>query len=61
LFSRAEAIILEIGGPLQHGALVAREYGKPCVSGVQGATSLFKDGEIVEVDGSSGIIRRNLT
>ena len=58
LFINAAAIILEIGGPLQHGALVAREYGKPCVSGIVGVTEVFQDGEIVEVDGSSGLIRR---
>lgn len=58
LFVNAAAIVLEIGGPLQHGALVAREYGKPCVAGIQGATELFSDGELVEVDGTTGIIRR---
>jgi len=58
LFVNAAGIILEVGGPLQHGALVAREYGKPCVSGIMGATSLFQDGEPVELDGISGIIRR---
>ncbi|MBW1816784.1 MAG: hypothetical protein JRJ60_06440 [Deltaproteobacteria bacterium] len=58
LFVNAAAIILEVGGMLQHGSLVAREYGKPCVAGVQDATTLLKDDELVEVDGSAGIIRR---
>ncbi len=58
LFVNAGAIILEVGGMLQHGSLVAREYGKPCVAGVQDATKLLKDDEIIEVDGSAGIIRR---
>jgi len=58
LFINASAIILEVGGPLQHGALVAREYGKPCVAGIQGATELFKDGETVTVDGDSGLVRK---
>ena len=58
LFVNAGAIILEVGGPLQHGALVAREYGKPCVGGIQGATDLFQDGELVSVDGDSGLVRR---
>ncbi len=58
LFVNAAAIILEVGGMLQHGSLVAREYGKPCVAGVQNATTLLKDDEIVEVDGTTGIIRR---
>jgi pyruvate,water dikinase len=57
LFINAKGIILEIGGVLQHGAVVAREYGIPCVSGVDDATHLLKDGQLVEVDGSNGIIR----
>ena len=57
LFINARGIILEIGGALQHGAVVAREYGIPCVSGLDGATDLLKDGQLVEVDGSNGIVR----
>jgi phosphoenolpyruvate synthase/pyruvate phosphate dikinase len=57
LFINARGIILEIGGALQHGAVVAREYGIPCVSGLDDATSLLTDGQLVEVDGSNGIVR----
>ncbi|MDZ4832308.1 MAG: PEP/pyruvate-binding domain-containing protein [Candidatus Melainabacteria bacterium] len=57
LFVNAAAVILEVGGLLQHGALVAREYGLPCVGGVTGATKLWEDGTIVEVDGTRGVIR----
>jgi len=57
LFVNAGGIILEVGGSLQHGALVAREYGIPCVAGVENATTLWQDGTLVEVDGSAGIIR----
>lgn len=57
LFISAKGIILEIGGVLQHGAVVAREYGIPCVSGLDDATCLLKDGQLVEVDGSNGIVR----
>jgi pyruvate,water dikinase len=57
LFINAGGIILEIGGALQHGAVVAREYGIPCVSGLNQAVDLFKDGQLVEVDGSNGIVR----
>jgi len=57
LFVNAAAVILEVGGMLQHGALVAREYGLPCVAGVENATSLWKDGTLVEVDGTTGIVR----
>jgi len=57
LFIHAGGIILEIGGALQHGAIIAREYGIPCVSGLDDATSLLTDGQLVEVDGSNGIVR----
>jgi pyruvate,water dikinase len=57
LFINASGVILEVGGMLQHGALVAREYGKPCVAGVQDATSILEDGQHVEMDGASGIIK----
>jgi phosphoenolpyruvate synthase/pyruvate phosphate dikinase len=57
LFINAKGIILEIGGALQHGAVVAREYGIPCVSGIDDATSKLKDGQLVEVDGSNGVVR----
>ncbi|MCP4429166.1 MAG: hypothetical protein GY803_32165 [Chloroflexi bacterium] len=57
LFINAAAIILEVGGLLQHGSLVAREYGKPCVAGIDNVTNLLRDGQMVEVDGLSGIVR----
>jgi phosphohistidine swiveling domain-containing protein len=57
LFINAGGIILEIGSALQHGAVVAREYGIPCVSGLDGATDILKDGQMVEVDGSNGVVR----
>lgn len=57
LFISAAAVILEHGGELQHGALVAREYGKPCVTGIQDVTTRFSDGQSVEVDGGAGTVR----
>ena len=57
LFINAAAILLEVGGELQHGALVAREYGKPCIAGITNLTQSLEDGQIVEVDGNSGRIR----
>lgn len=48
---------MEVGGPLQHGAIIAREYGLPCVSSIYKATSIIKDGGLIEVDGSNGIVR----
>ena len=57
LFINAAAVLLEVGGELQHGALVAREYGKPCVAGIVGLMDALQDGQVVEVDGDQGIVR----
>jgi len=57
LFINAAGIVLEIGGTLQHGAVVAREYGIPCVSGITDATQFISDGQLIEVDGSNGVVR----
>jgi len=52
----AGALILEVGGMLSHGAILARELGIPTVARVRNATGLFKDGQIVSVNGSNGTI-----
>jgi len=57
LFINASGIILEVGGLLQHGALVAREYGKPCIAGIENVTEILRDEQMVEVDGTHGIVR----
>lgn len=57
LFVNAAAIVLEVGGTVQHGAVVAREFGKPCVVGIDRATERLEDGQQVEVDGSTGTVR----
>jgi len=57
LFVPASAVLLEVGGILQHGAVVAREYGKPCVAGIDGLMRKLADGQMVEVDGTAGIVR----
>jgi len=57
LFSVAGAVVLEIGGVLQHGAVVAREFGKPCVAGIDRVTTRLRDGQLVEVDGTAGVVR----
>jgi len=57
LFVNAAAIVLEVGGSLQHGAVVAREYGKPCVAGISDLMRQIEDGQTVEVDGSAGRVR----
>jgi rifampicin phosphotransferase len=58
LFVNAAAVVLEVGGALQHGAVVAREYGKPCVVGIDRVASKLQDGQQVEVNGTTGVIRR---
>ncbi len=57
LFVNAAAVLLEVGGVLQHGAVIAREYGKPCVVGIDGLMKKLCDGQRVEVDGTAGVIR----
>ncbi|MCP4360054.1 MAG: hypothetical protein GY796_18775 [Chloroflexi bacterium] len=57
LFMNADGVVLEVGGALQHGAVIAREYGLPCVSGINGATISIPDGVMIDVDGSNSIVR----
>ncbi len=57
LFVNAAGLVLECGGTLSHGAVVAREMNIPAVV-VPGATSLFKDGEVIGVDGRNGAVSR---
>jgi pyruvate,water dikinase len=52
----AAGIVERRGGMLIHGAIVAREYGIPCVTGVPNAASLIKSGNTVTVDGYLGIV-----
>ena len=59
LFLRAAAIVMETGGYLTHGAIVAREYGIPAVANVPGILDALKDGEIITVDGSTGRVLRD--
>ncbi len=57
IFINAAGVVLEVGGALQHGAVIAREYGLPCVSGLDGVTDILTDGQMIEVDGSNGVVR----
>jgi pyruvate,water dikinase len=52
----AAGIVERRGGMLIHGAIIAREYGLPCVTGVPGATALIHSGDRVTVDGYLGIV-----
>ncbi|MFH1750915.1 MAG: PEP-utilizing enzyme, partial [Candidatus Micrarchaeota archaeon] len=55
---KAAAIVTEQGGVTCHAAIVSREMGIPCVIGTKIATKVLKDGEMVEVDATRGIVRR---
>jgi|SRR5579883_3166443 phosphohistidine swiveling domain-containing protein len=57
LFAVAGAVVTETGGALSHSAVVAREYGIPCVVGVRDATRWLRDGMRIEVDGDRGMVR----
>ena len=57
LFLRAGGLIVEHGGYLSHGAIVAREFGIPAVVNVPGIRDVLKDGDAVEVSGDAGVIR----
>jgi rifampicin phosphotransferase len=56
LFLAAGGLVMEVGGMMTHGAVVAREYGIPAVVGVAQATSRLKSGQRVRVDGGRGVI-----
>jgi pyruvate,water dikinase len=56
LFLTAGGLVMEIGGMVTHGSVVAREYGIPAVVGVHGATTLLRTGQRLRVDGTSGRI-----
>ncbi len=54
LFAMASAVVTDIGGPLSHGSIVAREYGIPAVMGTGVATRRIQSGQIITVDGTKG-------
>ncbi|HEB68489.1 MAG TPA: hypothetical protein ENI88_02590, partial [Desulfobulbus sp.] len=56
LFFIAGGLILEKGGMLSHGAIVAREFGIPAIVDMQRATEILKDGEMIEIDGTAGTV-----
>lgn len=49
-------VVTEIGGLISHGAVVAREYGLPCVVAASNAVDFFVDGETVTLDAARGVI-----
>ena len=56
LFLTAGGLVMEMGGPNSHGAVVAREYGIPAVVGVPDATLRLATGQQITVDGGAGTV-----
>lgn len=56
VFTKIKAAVTDIGGLTSHAAIVSREYGLPSVTGTGVATSVIKTGDIIKVDGSTGIV-----
>jgi len=56
LFLVAGGVVMEMGGAMSHGAVVAREYGIPAVVGVPEATERISTGQQITVDGSAGTV-----
>jgi phosphohistidine swiveling domain-containing protein len=54
LFALASAVVTDIGGPLSHSSIVAREYGIPAVLGTGVATKRIQSGQTITVDGTTG-------
>jgi pyruvate,water dikinase len=58
IFPSALGILVERGSLLSHAAIVARELGIPAIVSVPGVTSWLNDGDLVELDGSTGVVRK---
>ncbi|MHC4110356.1 MAG: PEP/pyruvate-binding domain-containing protein [Planctomycetota bacterium] len=56
-FVTAAAIVMDQGGILSHGSIVAREYGIPAVVNVGRGTEIIKTGQTIEVDGNQGVVK----
>ncbi|MGW3116823.1 rifamycin-inactivating phosphotransferase [Streptomyces sp. NPDC001107] len=56
LFVGIAGLVTEVGGLMTHGAVIAREYGLPAVVGVEQATRLIRDGQLIRVHGTDGYI-----
>jgi phosphoenolpyruvate-protein kinase (PTS system EI component) len=54
LFPVASALVIDVGGPISHGAIVAREMGIPCVVNTRDGTRVIQSGDRLPVNGASG-------
>lgn len=59
LFALASAVVSDVGGPLSHSSIVAREFGIPAVLGTASATQRIRDGQTITVDGGRGLVLLN--
>ena len=56
LFYQANAVIVDVGGPMSHSAIAAREIGIPCVLNVKDGTTRIREGQRITVDGTAGVV-----
>jgi pyruvate,water dikinase len=56
LFAMAAGVVTDVGGPLSHSSIVAREYGIPAVLGTGRATRILHTGQTVTIDGTAGTV-----
>jgi pyruvate,water dikinase len=56
LFVQARGLVMETGGVLSHGAIVAREFGLPAVAGLPGIQQRLQSGQRIRVDGAAGTV-----
>ena len=55
-FLVAAGVVVDVGGPLSHGAIVAREMGIPCVINTKNARRSIRTGDLIRVDGNRGVV-----
>ncbi len=56
VFFMVKGLVIERGGMLSHGAIIAREYGIPAVIGVKHASTLIRNGQTIHIDGDHGVV-----
>jgi len=56
IFPKIRATVTDVGGVMSHAAIVAREYKLPAVVGTGRATSAIRNGQLIRVDGSTGVV-----
>ncbi|MFA6227010.1 MAG: PEP-utilizing enzyme [Candidatus Paceibacterota bacterium] len=57
IMSLASAIVTDEGGLTSHAAIISRELKRPCIVGTKHATSIFEDGDLIEVDADKGVVK----